>query len=207
MKTTSAGSFPPAAFPYQQLQLSEATEKPPACSGCAPGNRKAGFYCWQGNATEVSSNAHPSACAPRAPVQETGEDVPPSHCCLDSPASQKPSAPFTDGGTTGALQMCLWHVSKPGSRCHQQPPRPSARRGLDTCPGVQLVMQKHPPSWINAVTLTPAPSRHFSTVGPCLLITGTDSRLLKFVLLEELPPAANHPPQGTSLGRWPWRMG
>lgn len=48
--------FPPAAFLYQQLLLSEDTEKPPACSGCAPGNRKADFYHGQGNATEVSSN-------------------------------------------------------------------------------------------------------------------------------------------------------
>lgn len=35
----------------------------------------------------------------------------------------------------------------------------------------------------------PGPITHFPTVGPCLFITGTDSRLLKFVLPKELSPA------------------
>lgn len=168
--------FPPAAFPYQQLLLSEASEKRLACSGCAPGNRKAGFYRGQGNAMEVSSNTHPPASLHAhlvPPMQETGKDAPKSHCCLDSPASQKPSPPFTDGGTSGALQMWPWHVlvwlctgSKPGSQCCQQPPCTSTRRGQDTCPGVQPAMQKHRPSWLNAVTLPPAPSHISPPLAP-----------------------------------------
>lgn len=170
--------FPPAALLDQQLLLSEAAEKPPACSGHAPGNRKAGFYRGQRNATRIKQHVFPrtSACTPRAPVKKQGKMDRNLIAAWTLQPARSHRPPFGGGGTSGALQMWPWHVpvwlctgSKPGLWCCQQPPCASARRGRDTCPGTRPAMQKHPPSWINALTLPPGAHRPFHHCWPLLL--------------------------------------